>query len=46
MGKNTSCVELEIDGDDEKAESLISREYALLDSMMAENVRVELARNA
>jgi len=46
MGKNTSCVELEVDGDDEKAESLINREYALLDSMMAENVRIEFARKA
>ena len=44
-GKNTSCVELEIDGDDVKAESLINREYALLDSIMAENVRVEFAKN-
>ena len=45
-GKNTSCVEIEIDGDDERAESLISREYALLDSIMLENLKVEFVGNA
>ena len=42
-GKNTSCVEIEIDGDDERAASLISREYALLESIMIENLKVELS---
>ena len=45
-GKNTSCVELEIDGDDERAESLISREYALLEAMLIENLKVEIVSNA
>ena len=44
-GKNTSCVELEIDSDDERAESLINRQYALLDSIMLENLKVEITRN-
>ena len=43
-GKNTCCVVLETDGDDERAESLINREYALLDSILRENVRIELAQ--
>ena len=45
-GKNTSCVEIEIDGDDVRTESLISREYALLESIMLENLKVEFAKDA
>ena len=45
-GKNTSCVEIEIDGNDEQAESLINRQYALLESMMLENLKIEFAKDA
>ena len=39
IGKSRSLIELELDGK-EKAESIINHEYALLDSMLAEGVKM------
>ena len=43
IGKNRCIIELDIDGDDEKTESYINREFALLDAILVEGARIELA---
>ena len=39
IGKNRSIIELELEGDD-KTESIINNEFALLDSILLEGVRI------
>ena len=43
IGKGRSVVELEIGGDGRKAECVISREFSLLDSILIEGAKRELA---
>ena len=42
IGQNRSGVELEVDGRAKGAEGIISREFALLDSMLAIDAQIEL----
>ena len=41
IGENRSIVELEVDGNDEKKESILNREYALLDAIMSDVASIE-----
>ena len=43
IGKGRCLVELEVDGNDSKAECVISREFSLLDSILIEGAKRELA---
>jgi len=43
IGQNRSDVELTLDGRAKSAEGIISREFALLDSMLAIDAEIELS---
>ena len=43
IGKNRSIVELELGSDGAGTESIINREYMLLDAMLVEGAKIELA---
>ena len=45
IGKNRSCVELEMDGDGRKTECMMHREYALLDSLLIGYAQIEMSEN-
>ena len=44
IGKNRSIVELELEGNDIRTEGNINREYALLDSILIEGAKIEIAQ--
>ena len=43
IGQNRSMVELELDCNGDRIESIANREYMLLDAMLLEGARIELA---
>ena len=43
IGKNRCFVELELNGSGDRTESIINREFVLLDSMLVEGAKIEIA---